>query len=76
MLFVESPWFLARRDDAVVVSLLQGVETLPGAAMAREKCIGIFQTGPWSWIVPQRVRTTRNGAVTGWLDQPVTSSYG
>ena len=36
VLFVEAPWFLARRDDAVVVELLQGGATPPGAEMARE----------------------------------------
>ena len=45
VLLGESAWFLARRDDAVVVSLLQEVATPPGAAMAREECIGILQTG-------------------------------
>ena len=43
-LFVESSWFLARRDDAVVVSLLQGGATPPGAAMADEEGYGNFQT--------------------------------
>ncbi len=45
VLIGESAWFLARRDDAVVVWLLQGVATLPGDALAPEECIGIFQTG-------------------------------
>lgn len=45
VLFVESAWFLAKRDNAVVVRLLQGGATPLGAAMAREECIGIFQTG-------------------------------
>lgn len=43
-LFVEASWFLARRDDAVVVSLLQGGATPPRAVMADEEGYGNFQT--------------------------------
>ena len=45
VLIAEPAWFLARRDDAGVALLLQGGATQPGAAMAHEKCTGIFQTG-------------------------------
>ena len=40
VLFAGTAWFLARRDDAVVVGLLQGGATSPGATMTREESSG------------------------------------
>jgi hypothetical protein len=45
VLFAESAWFLARRDDEVVAGLLREGATQPGAAMAREEHYWVFQTG-------------------------------
>jgi hypothetical protein len=45
VLFAESAWFLARRDDKVVAELLREGATQPRGAMAREEYFWVFQTG-------------------------------
>ena len=45
VLFAESAWFLAGRDDEIVAELLREGATQPGAAMAREEHYWVFQIG-------------------------------